>query len=124
LEFRGQTAADPFGNTNELVEHRIHPRYKIEVDMRVYPRNKDVVQGYTVDLSESGVSGMFRVEVPVGEIVRLEFSLPRGEVEVLALVRQRQAFRYGFQFVEFASAEGLIGQTCRELAAKPFAQNP
>ena len=43
---------------------------------------------------------MLREEVPVGEVVRLEFELPLGRVEVLALVRQRSAFRYGFQFVE------------------------
>lgn len=61
---------------------------------------------------------MLRVEVPVGEVVRLEFSLPAGEVEVHALVRQRSAFRYGFQFVEASSAQGVIGRTCRQLAVE------
>jgi hypothetical protein len=32
--------------------------------------------------------------------VRLEFALPLGEQEVQALVRQRNASRNGFQFVE------------------------
>lgn len=41
----------------------------------------------------------------------------------MSLVRQRQAFRYGFQFVEFASAKDLIGRTCRDLAAKQATQN-
>jgi len=70
----------------------------------------------TVDLSESGISAMLRVEVPVGELVRLEFSLPFGNVEVLAMVRQRNAFRYGFQFVEASSAGDAIGRTCAQLA--------
>ncbi len=69
-----------------------------------------------MDISESGISAMLREEVPVGEVVRLEFTLPLGDVEVLALVRQRNAFRYGFQFVEARSAEDIIGRTCSQLA--------
>ena len=61
---------------------------------------------------------MLREEVPVGEVVRLEFLLPLGEVEVLALVRQRSAFRYGFQFLEERSAHDVIGRTCNQLAVK------
>lgn len=75
-----------------------------------------MVRGRTVDISESGISAMLRVEVPVGEVVRLEFKLPLGDVDVLALVRQRNAFRYGFQFVEINSRQDIIARTCRELS--------
>jgi hypothetical protein len=98
------------------VEARRHPRYKLEVDVCVYPRNRAVVRGHSVDISESGISAMLRVEVPVGEVVRLEFKLPQGAVEALALVCQRNAFRYGFQFVETSSAQDVIGRTCRQLS--------
>jgi hypothetical protein len=98
------------------MEARRHPRYKLDADICIYPRNSPVVRGHTVDLSESGVSAMLRVEVPLGEVVRLEFALPLGPVEVHALVRQRNAFRYGFQFVEASSAQDVIGRTCRQLA--------
>jgi hypothetical protein len=59
---------------------------------------------------------MLREEVPFGEVVRLEFTLPHGEVEVLAAVRQRSAFRYGFEFLESSEAHDVIGRTCRELS--------
>ena len=75
-----------------------------------------MVRGDTVDISESGISAVLREEVPVGEVVRLEFTLPLGDVEVLAMVRHRNAFRYGFQFVEASSAEDIIGRTCSHLA--------
>jgi hypothetical protein len=75
-----------------------------------------VVRGHTVDISESGISAMLRVEVPLGEVVRLEFSLPTGDVEVHALVRQRSAFRYGLQFVEDSAVQSVIARTCRQLA--------
>jgi hypothetical protein len=107
-----------------LVEARRHPRYRLETDIRIYPRNSAVVRGHTIDISESGVSAMLRMEVPIGEVVRLEFSLPTGDVDVHALVRQRSAFRYGFQFVETSSAQDVIGRTCRQLAVEQASFDP
>lgn len=104
--------------TDEIVDARRHRRFKLEVNVRVYPRDCPVVRGDTVDISESGISAMLRVEVPVGEMVRLEFTLPFGEVEVLAMVRHKNAFRYGFQFVEARTAEDVIGRTCGQLASE------
>jgi len=101
---------------NEIVDARRYPRFKLERDIRVYPRNAGVVRGHTVDISESGISAMLLVEVPLGEVVRLEFSLPSGDLEVHAFVRQRNAFRYGFQFVDKAAVSEIIGRTCRQLA--------
>ena len=95
---------------------RQKPRFPLEVSIQIFPRNSAVVHGYTIDLSESGLAAMLRDEVPLGEVVRLEFTLPLGKVEILALVRQRNAFRFGFQFVESASADDTIGLTCRQLA--------
>ena len=102
--------------TSEFAESRVHPRFGLEVDMRVYARNSAVVRGHTVDISQSGLSAMVREEIPVGEVVRLEFSVPLGEIEVFALIRQRNAFRYGFQFVEAGAVESILERTCRDLA--------
>jgi PilZ domain len=98
------------------VENRRHPRYKVEVGVRVYPRDRPVVRGRSVDLSESGIAVMLRDELPIREVVRLEFTVPLGSVDVHALVCQRNAFRYGLHFVESASAQDVIGRTCRQLA--------
>lgn len=103
---------------SESFEQRRQPRYKLEVNARVYPRDSAVIRGQTVDISESGVSIMLRDEVAIGEVVRLEFTLPFGEVEVHAVARQRNAFRYGFQFLESSSAQDVIGRTCRHLAVE------
>jgi hypothetical protein len=117
MEFEGSSPFE-ISPGREFVEARRHPRYKLEVEVRIYPRNAAVVRGHSVDLSESGLSAMLRVEVPLGEVVRLEFALPTGEVEIHALVRQRSAFRYGFQFVEASSAQDVIGRACRQLAVE------
>jgi PilZ domain len=121
LEPRSQFAT---GLTNEIVEARRHRRFKLEVQVRIYPRDCPVIRGDTVDISESGISAMLRLEVPVGEMVRLEFTLPLGDVEVLAMVRQRNAFRYGFQFMESSSAQEVIGLTCRQLAMEESMREP
>lgn len=55
-------------------------------------------------------------EIPLGEVVRLECILPFGEVEVLGMARQRNAFRYGFEFLKDAAAQEVIIATCRKLA--------
>jgi hypothetical protein len=112
-------------SNGHLMEARRHPRYKLEVEIRVYPRNSAVVRGHTVDISESGVSAILRVEVPIGEVVRLEFSLPTGDVDIQALVRQRSAFRYGFQFVvEASSAQDVVWRMCRQLAVEQAIFDP
>jgi PilZ domain len=97
-------------------ELRRHPRFKLQTDIRVYPRGAGVLKGYTVDISESGVSAMLKLEVSIGEVVQLEFALPSGPVAIRAVVQYKTAFRYGFQFVE-PDPQGVIKATCSRLAA-------
>jgi hypothetical protein len=59
---------------------------------------------------------MLKIEVPLNEVVQLEFRLPLGLVAVRALVRHRNAFRYGFQFFEpDPETRELINRTCYQL---------
>lgn len=104
------------GNARYVVDQRRRPRFVLDVPIRVYARERAVIRGHTVDISESGIAVLLRDEVPIGELVRLEFALPDGEVAVLAALRQRIAFRYGFQFVEASSTQDAIGRTCRRLS--------
>jgi hypothetical protein len=106
-----------------LVDARGAPRFILEAEIRVYPRDSAVVRGHTIDISQSGISAILAVEVPTGEVVRLEFTLPLGPVEIHAVARQRRAFRYGFQFLESAHAQDLIARTCRELAVEQAVRN-
>jgi hypothetical protein len=98
------------------VEARSHPRFKFEVDISIHSRTSGQLKGYTVDISESGIAAMLTLEAPQGEILELDFTLPSGPVIILAMVRQRNAFRYGFEFVDTDSVYELIRRTCRDLA--------
>ena len=106
-----------------MIEARRHPRYQFETEMRIYPRNSAVIRGHSVDISESGISAILRDEVRVGEVLRLEFTLPTGDVEIHAHVRQRNAFRYGFEFLEAISQLEIIQRACRQLAVAQTTAN-
>jgi hypothetical protein len=59
---------------------------------------------------------MLTIEAPVGEVVKLDFTLPFGPVTIHAMVRQKNAFRHGFEFLESDSVHEVIRRTCRDLA--------
>ena len=61
---------------------------------------------------------MLRIEVPMGELIELELTLPFGPVTIYAVVRQRNAFRYGFQFVQSDSVNEVIRAICRRLSVE------
>ena len=108
----------PTGSPVYDIVARRHARFKIEADVRVYSRTCGLLTGHTVDLSEAGASAMLRLELPLGEVVELNLTLPLGLVVIHAVVRQRSAFRYGFQFLESDLGNEIIQSTCRMLAAK------
>jgi PilZ domain len=98
------------------VEARGHPRFKLEVEISVNSRTCGRLKGHTVDISESGIAAMLTLEAPLDEILELTFTLPSGPVMILAAARQRNAFRYGFEFVDTESVHEVIRRTCRDLA--------
>jgi PilZ domain len=95
---------------------RRQARFKIEVDIRIKSRTCGMLKGRTVDISESGIAAMLPIEAPLGENVELNFTLPSGPLTIHAIVRQRNAFRYGFEFVDSESVHEVIRRTCRDLA--------
>ncbi len=108
------------GRARSAVDARREPRFRIAVEIRVNSRTCGLQSGQTVDISLSGISALLKIEVPLGEVVELDFTLPFGTVTTYAMVRQRSAFRYGFQFVESITAHHIVRATCRYLAgAKP-----
>jgi PilZ domain len=97
---------------------RHDPRFKLEVEISIRTRTHGVLAGYTVDISESGISAILKIEAPLSEIVELGFMVPIGRVSIPAMVRQRDCFRYGFQFIGSGAAQEVIRSTCRQLAVE------
>ncbi len=63
------------------------------------------------------------MEVALDEIVELDFTVPLGRVTTCAIVRQRSAFRYGFQFLELNFMTEIIRSTCRDLEVEQSLKN-
>ena len=97
-------------------EARRQPRFKIEIDITINSRTNGTLKGHTVDISESGIAAILPIEAPLGEIVELSFALPCGPVRIPATVRQRNACRYGFEFVDQGLVHEFIRRMCRDLA--------
>jgi hypothetical protein len=101
-----------------IADARCKPRFKLQVDVTINSRTCGVLEGRSVDISESWMASMLRIEAPLGEVVELEFTLPCGPVTIYAMVRQKNAFRYGFQFLDTDSVHEGIRRTCHELATE------
>jgi hypothetical protein len=99
-----------------IPDPRRQPRFKIEIHIAINSRTSGLLNGTTVDISESGIAAILPIEVPLGENVELNFTLPGSPVTISAMVRQRNAFRYGFEFVYSDSMHEFIRRTCRDLA--------
>jgi hypothetical protein len=94
------------------VEARLCPRFKLDANLKIHSGTGELLSGYAVDISESGISALLPIEVSMGEVVDLGFELPLGPVRVRAVVRERNAFRYGFQFVQPNPAHQFIADAC------------
>jgi hypothetical protein len=99
-----------------IADDRWKPRFKFEVDISIRSRTCGVLRGRTVDISESGIAAMLTIEVPLREIVELSFTLPDAPAMLCATVRQKNAFRYGFEFVVPNTVSESLRRTCRDLA--------
>jgi hypothetical protein len=110
---RSRAAVVPAGTISDA---RRQPRFKVEVNMRINSKTCGMLKGHSVDISESGIAATLPIEVPLGEKVELNFTLPSGSVTIHAIVRQKRAFRYGFEFLASGSMHELIRRACRDLA--------
>jgi PilZ domain len=66
------------------VEARLCPRFKLDANLKIHC-GTELLSGYALDISESGISAMLPIEVSMGEIVDLDFELPLGPVRFALL---------------------------------------
>ena len=91
-----------------MTETRRYARFRLGVDVTVHSKTLGLIPGMTIEVSEAGMSAILPVELPVGETVELHINLPFGEVDMQAVVRERNAFRHGFEFADHKVARQRI----------------
>ncbi len=104
------------GPARQAADPRRHPRYSLDTGLTVHSRTNGVLAGRTVDISESGLSAILKIEVSVGEVVKLEIVHSVGLVTVFAVVRNQTAFRYGFEFMDTNPPDKLVRAICQQLS--------
>ena len=90
---------------------RQFPRFRVDLKVDLYRAGETRPRrGRSSDLGEGGLGGIMVADMPVGETVTLEFSgapLLRP-VRVLAVVRNRVGFRYGFEFLALSREQRAL----------------
>lgn len=103
-------------------EKRKYPRYTIDVSVKVRVSTMGGVTSYSYgrgnNLSQGGMSIHVAHELSVGKMVRLILTLPHAtrQIECDAVVRDRESYRYGLEFVNMpAEDRSLVERACKML---------
>ena len=91
--------ANRFLHSLHFLEYRRSPRYKTDRFIVIQFRNQRVT-GLCTDYNEDGFGATIEHELPVGEIVSVEFaSAGREPTPLQARTIYRKYSKYGFEFV-------------------------
>lgn len=107
-------------NPKSSLRSRHVVRHKVDLRVRVTPDGQPTIHCRSNDLNKEGIGLLLPTEMPIGTRATIELSLPnRAEpLRLRALLRHREGFRSGFEFVHLNSEERhLIRHFCNELPA-------
>ncbi len=98
------TTSDP-----DWRRHRRFNRYKLDIRVTITRENdgKQSLFGRCRHLGEGGLGAVLAGELPVGDTVSLEFTLPghKAAMRMRAAVRHRHGFLHGFEFLTLGLAQ-------------------
>jgi hypothetical protein len=80
-------------------EGRRHQRFELETEVTVHS-GSGFFPGQSLDISESGMTAILPVELRIGETVELKIKLSITVATTRAIVRSRNVFRNGFEFLQ------------------------
>lgn len=99
---------------------RRYKRHRVRVPVTLTTSAGEVLQGLSNDFSERGMAFYISSRFEVGQFVGLEFQMPGSKVRVNigALVRDCNGFRYGVEFQTLNTIEEmLLSNSWRRLSA-------
>jgi hypothetical protein len=102
------SGAAPGKNSSKSM--RQFPRFELDVRMLVHvfrDGKNTTMWGRSTMLGVEGVGGTLTGDLEVGEVAALEFSVPLcpQAMKLRALVRYKNGFQYGFEFLAMDSAQ-------------------
>jgi hypothetical protein len=100
---------------------RRYPRYSLDVRMLVHIFRAGVtttIWGRSTMIGKEGIGGTLTGDLEMGEVVGLEFTVPlfQHPVKLRAIVRYKNGFQYGFEFLAVdAMQKQAIERACEIL---------
>jgi hypothetical protein len=121
--------ATPFSDDDAGSGDRMSPRHLFETRIRIRLQGDSqrlTVQGWSRDLSESGLGAFVAQALVLGELVTLEIPLPDSDKQVIpAKVARVLGTEYGFQFTALSAEQRTrIRATLKGHPAIPYHGNP
>jgi len=100
-------------STSPQRRRRRYPRYRSDfaVVATLFSENQyQKLDAHCKDLSEAGIGVLLAAEVPMGEVVSLDFCLPglTESWEIRAVLRHRRGFHYGFEFLSLTGERSAV----------------
>ncbi|MCU1298231.1 MAG: PilZ protein [Acidobacteriaceae bacterium] len=102
----------------DYVDNRRHLRFMFEINLHIRSPRLGIIPGRSLELSESGFSALVPAELLLEEIVDMELQLPFGPVLTRAMVRNRNVFRYGFEFLNPSAVQQELKDKLARLVAR------
>ncbi len=92
---------------DDLNEQRRFRRMSVDISVKVFVPGRPASLGRGHEVSAAGLAVYVPMELPLGIEVSLSFTLPysRFQFGVAGIVRNRDGFRYGVEFLKLAAAE-------------------
>lgn len=117
----GSEGYDEMPGDQSCPERRINERYEIDTELTatLLPDRREQMHGRSLDISVAGIAGVFATGWELGTRVLIEFFVPiaHQQLQLEAIVRNRNGHRYGFEFVNVGGRERvMINRTVRVLA--------
>jgi hypothetical protein len=100
---------------------RRYARYRTEVPLIVKMLGREGyvrIHGRCFEIAEAGLGAVITSELAAGEMVTLEFSIPKVEEPFVmrAVVRHRMGFLHGFEFIGALPEQSeMIQEFCQKL---------
>ena len=121
--------ATPFSDDDAGSGDRMSPRHLFETRIRIRLQRDSqrlTVQGWSRDLSESGLGAFVAQALVLGESVTLEIPLPDSDKQVIpAKVARVLGTEYGFQFTALSAEQRMrIRATLKVHPAIPYPGKP
>jgi DNA-binding NarL/FixJ family response regulator len=87
-------------DTQPKTDLRHESRTAIDVEATMFSDRHGFLPARVADLSNSGLAAVLPVELNVGDVVTVRFRVPEGVRNIRAVLRNRNAFRHGFEILQ------------------------